>query len=105
MKKVLALLLMCLGVSQASEIQWIRLRGKVMATNSKTAMLTIADQGGDLMSLHVDADVDVYSGKELVAKLSDLKLGDKVTLLYNPKAAAPKNPDEPEPGGVYKPVK
>lgn len=43
----------------------------------------------------------MFSGKDSVPKFSDLKLGDKVTLLYNPKAAAPKDTDQPV-NGIYK---
>jgi len=104
-KQILLVILACAAALQASEIQWTRLKGTVKAANSKTQMLTIADPQGDLLSLHIDGDIDVMAGKDAVGKLSDLKLGDKVTLLYNPKAPAPKDAEEPPAGSVYQPLK
>lgn len=97
-------LLICAGITlHASEIQWTRMKGTVKASNAKTQMLTLQNQEGDLFSIHIDGDIDVVAGKDTIGKLSDLKLGDKVTLLYNPKAAAPKDADQPV-DGVYKPI-
>lgn len=100
----IALILMLTSVANATEIQWSRLRGKVKATNAKTQTLTIEDSAGDLLSLHIDAEVDVLDGKDPVAKFADLRLDEKVTLLYNPKPVAPKEVDEPALGGVYPPL-
>lgn len=100
MKMAVAVLLLSVNLVQASEIQWTRFIGTIKAVNSKSQMLTIEDQQGDLLSLHIDADVDVLKGKDPVGKFIDLKLGDKITLLYNPKAPEPKDPDQPV-NGIY----
>lgn len=91
--------------ASATDVQWTRLRGKVKSLNAKTQTLTIEDSAGDLLTLHIDADVDVLAGKDPIQKFADLKLDDKVTLLYNPKPPTPKDSDEPAAGGVYKPLR
>jgi hypothetical protein len=83
-----------------SEVQWSRFRGRVKGINAKTSTLTIQNGEGDLITVKVDQDVQLEHGKEQ-AKLTDLSIDDKVTMLYLPKAPVPKE-DEPPPGGVYK---
>jgi hypothetical protein len=102
--KWLLLLLTVSAVAFASDVQWTRIRGKVKSTNAKTQTLTIEDVAGDLLTLHIDGDIDVYNGKDLISKFADIKLDDKVLLLYDPKAPTPKDSDEPV-NGVYKPLK
>lgn len=94
MMRSFLLLLLCASLSQASEIQWTRLRGTVKAINARTQMLTIQNPDGDLLTMHIDADVEMLNGKDPILKLQDFKLGDKVTLLYNPKAPAPKDSED-----------
>ena len=88
----------------ATDVQWSRFRGTVKSINGKTSSLTIQNKEGDLFTIKVDEDVEIVSGKE-VKKLRDIAIDDKVVLVYMPKAPAPKDPDEPESGGVYKPLK
>jgi hypothetical protein len=96
-------LVLAATVCRASEVQWTRFRGKVKAVNYKTSTLTL-DSGGDLVTVKLDDDVMILEGKEAVQP-SGVLIDDKVTLIYAPKAAAPKDPDAPPPGGVYQPVR
>lgn len=89
----------------ASGILWTRVRGRVKAMNAQNQELTVETRDGDLFEIHVDGNVDVYVKDEIVPRFQDLKLDEKVVLLWNPKPTAPKDPEEPEPGGVYKPVR
>jgi hypothetical protein len=98
--RYMLILLLAAAVANATEVSWSRFKGKVKATNGKTSMVTIQNGEGDLIALKVDADVRVLRGKDDV-KLGDLSIDDKVTLVYEPKAPAPKD-DEPPVGGVYK---
>jgi hypothetical protein len=102
-KRVLVYIAIVLIVSAIAEadVQWSRFRGKVKGINGKAGTVTIQNAEGDLITIKVDADVQIERGKEM-AKLNDLTIDDKVTLLYLPKAPPLKDPDEPPAGGVYK---
>lgn len=101
--RILCLITLLLSHVAYGDVSWTRFRGKVKAINYKTSTITL-DSGGDLVTIKVDDDVNILSGKTAV-KLSDVGIDDKVTLIYAPKAPAPKDPDEPSPGGVYPPLK
>ena len=102
--KQIALLLLLASFSSASNVEWTRFKGKVKATNGKTQSITIQNAEQDLITIKVDLDVQIIKDKEEV-NLREVQIDDKVTLLYQPKAPAPKDPDEPEPGGVYAPFR
>lgn len=103
MRVLLALMVLASAVF-AADVVWTRFTGKVKSVNQKTSMLTIQNADGDLIGFKVDGDVWISSGKEQV-KLADLKIDDKVTLLYQPKADQVKDSDQPPEGGVYSPSK
>lgn len=81
-----------LGTASA-DVQWSRLSGKVKAINGKTSQVTIQNKEGDLLTVKVDQDVMIARDKETVA-FKDVAMDDKITLLYMPKAPAPKEDDE-----------
>lgn len=98
---IAVLMTTCLATA---DVQWSRLRGKVKGVNGKTSYVTIQNREGDLLTVKVDDDVEIVSGKNVV-KLKDLEIDDKVTLVYLPKAPIPHDPELPQEGGVYPPAK
>jgi hypothetical protein len=101
--RVLIVLLIAVAV-QASEVEWNRLKGTLKAINHKTGVVSLQDKDGDLLKLKLDGDVTIVRGKDEV-KATDLRIDDKVTLLYNPKAQPVADPDEPTMGSVYPSLK
>jgi hypothetical protein len=88
----------------AADVNWSRFRGKVKAINGKASTVTIQNAEGDLVTVKVDDDVSIVSGKQVKA-LGDLAIDEKVVLVYFPKAPAPKEPEETPEGGVYPPAR
>lgn len=99
-KRLILLVVLAATAARASDVQWTRFRGKVKAVNYKISSVTL-QSNGDLVTVKVDDDVTIYEGKEAV-KLTGVLIDDKVTLIYAPRAPAPKDPEEPQQGGVYK---
>jgi hypothetical protein len=100
MKKLVLLTLLLTHPVFGSDVLWSRFKGTVKAINGKTAMVTIQNAEGDLITVKVDADVILGRGKEEI-KLSDLKIDDKLILLFVPKAIV-KEADQPAEGETYK---
>lgn len=100
-----------LAASVYADVQWSRFNGRVKGINGKTQYLTIQNKEGDNLTVKITEDVLIIRGEkknreELGHKdLGKLRLDDHVTLLNMPKAPAPKDPDEPAEGGVYKPIR
>lgn len=99
---VIALSLTVASGLWAADVQWNRFRGKVKSVNYRLSTLTL-DSAGDVITVKIDDDVTVLSGRDTV-KLEDVKIDDKVTLLYAPKAPPKKDPEAPPLGGVYPPL-
>ncbi len=102
-KRVILLLVLAGALTKASDVQWTRFRGKVKAVNYRASTLTL-DSGGDLITVKIDDDVTIFSGKDPV-QLNSVLIDNKVTLIYAPKALPPHEADEPPQGGVYLPAK
>ena len=101
MKKNIALMgFLLASVVRGSEVEWSRLKGTIRQVNYKTSTISIQDESGDLFKLKIDGDVTIQMGKQDKA-LKDVKLDDKVTLIYSPKAPTPVDADQPV-NGTYK---
>ena len=87
-----------------SDVLWSRFKGTVKAINGKTSTVTIQNGEGDLITVKVDNDVILGRGKEEI-KLSDVKIDDKLILIFVPKAPQSKDPDQPIDGETYKPLR
>jgi len=100
-KKLLMLSVLFAANVYGSDVLWSRFKGTVKAINGKTSTVTIQNSEGDLITVKIDADVILGRGKEEI-KLSDLKIDDKLILLFVPKAPPAKDPDQPSDGETYK---
>jgi hypothetical protein len=101
---VVAVILAVSAVSHASNVEWTRFKGKVKNVNGKASTVTIQNGEGDLVTIKVTEDVTILSGRDVVG-LGKVRIDDKVTLLYEPRAPEAKDAEEPEPGGFYPPAK
>lgn len=90
--------------AHAADVAWSRFRGTIKAVNHKTGVVTLQNKDGDVFNIKVDADVTVVVGKEERA-FKDVRIDDKVTLLYAPKVPLPKEADDPDASDVYPPFK
>jgi hypothetical protein len=100
---VVTMLGVCVAVASAT-VQWSRFKGTVKSVNGKTSTVTIQNREGDLLTVAITEDVQIFVGKE-VKQLREVSIDEKVTLVYSPKAPIPKDPDEPTDGEVYKPAR
>lgn len=104
MLRVMLLIAVLTNIGLAADVYWARFTGRVKGLNGKTSFITIQNKEGDLVSVKTDTDVTILKGKDEVG-LGDVRIDDKVTLLYSPKAASVNPTEEPAPGGVYKPLR
>ena len=102
--KFAAIALLLTGGVYASDVTWTRFKGKVKAVNQKASTVTIQNGENDLITVKVNDDVTILSGKDAVG-LAAVNMDDKITLVYSPRGPEPRDPEEPAPGGVYPPAR